>query len=103
MKGRTKNEHAEFEKVVFEVAEKAIAAADMPEAAIHCARLQREGHSAEDARRMIGVVLVTTLSSQRRRKSGRSRGLRAELARLPKIGVAPDGRVLDIRGFEFSP
>ena len=99
-----KDEAAEFEKLVFEVAEKALSAPDMPEASIHFARLQREGHSVEDAKRMIGVVLVTTISLAKAKKRPVDRAqIRAELARLPTVGTAPDGRILDIRGFEHLP
>ena len=89
----------EIERLIFDLADRFLASSEMPEVGIHFARLQKEGHATESAKRMIGTVLLTNLYLGR--KSGTSVDvvqLKVELARLPKLGVAPDGRMLDIRG-----
>ncbi len=50
---------------------------------------------------MIGTILVTNLYLARKDDAPIDLGqLRSDLAKLPKLGVAPDGRTLDIRSFD---
>ena len=64
-------------------------------------RLTGEGHSDVTARRMIGCVLMAkTIIANKKNTVIDLTQLRAELARLPKLGLAPGGKLIDIRGIE---
>ena len=102
-KSKLRFDSARFEEAVFQVADRFLSSPDTPEVGIHFSRLQREGHSIETAKRMIGTTIVTHIYLSEKKKTAIDWSLvKSELARLPKIGVAPDGRTLDIRGIEYT-
>lgn len=92
-----------FDKSVLALAKQVIASNEMPEAGIHFTRLRSEGHSEETAKRMIGSVLLAHvyLAKQRDAVIDRTQ-IRAELAKLPKSVLPPDGTAIDIRGFKYT-
>jgi hypothetical protein len=85
-------------KAVFAIADHFLATNEMPEVGIHLARLQREGHSRDSAKAMIGTALLTSIYFAK--KNGVPLDypkVKRELARLPKLSSPLDARSVDIR------
>ena len=90
---------ARMKKLIGDVVDQCLASNETPEVGIHFARLQREGHSVESAKAMIGAILVThiCLAKKKGTKIDYST-LKAELSRLPRLRSVSDAHQLDIRG-----
>jgi hypothetical protein len=85
-------------RAVFAIVEHFLATNQMPEVGIHLARLQREGHSHDSAKAMIGTTLLTNIYLAK--KNGIPMDcpkVKRELARLPKVSSPLDPRSVDIR------
>ena len=89
-----------LDAAVLEVFEQAFASSEIPEVGIHFARLLRDGHSVEEAKRLIGTTLVAHLFVARKEKKAPNWSvLRQELAQLPMIDPMGSGQLIDFNEY----
>ena len=98
------SDRAAMKAVVVEVADHFLSLDDLPEVGIHFARLQREGHSIESAKAMIGSIITTHIYLAKKKGAPVDyTRLKLELARLPKLSSAADPHQIDIREINEKP